>query len=167
LRANDVIASIVSQVSRASLRSYVQGLQSFETRYTTTANCDAAGQFILSFFQSLGLEAGFSRLPSAAYPPGMWSPKYKGDRPGDVVIICGHYDSTSGEPTVLAPGADDNASGVAAVMEAARILAGYPFDFTVRFIAFFREEQGLYGSHYHSAVAREGSERIIGSSTLT
>jgi Zn-dependent M28 family amino/carboxypeptidase len=47
-------------------------------------------------------------------------------------------------------------------MEAARILAGYSFDFTVRFIAFYDEEQGLYGSHYHSAVARDGLERIIG-----
>ena len=82
--------------------------------------------------------------------------------PDEIVIICGHYDSTSSEPEAHAPGADDDASGVAAVIEAARILAGHPHDFTVRFIAFSAEEQGLYGSHYHSAVAGEGSERIIG-----
>jgi Zn-dependent M28 family amino/carboxypeptidase len=47
-------------------------------------------------------------------------------------------------------------------MEAARILAAYPLDFTVRFIAFSAEEWGLYGSRYHSAAARGSSERIIG-----
>jgi Zn-dependent M28 family amino/carboxypeptidase len=84
--------------------------------------------------------------------------------PEEIVIICAHYDSdsNSGEPTIRAPGADDDASGVAAVMEAARILARYPLDFTVRFIAFSAEEWGLYGSHYYSDGARASSERIVG-----
>jgi Zn-dependent M28 family amino/carboxypeptidase len=47
-------------------------------------------------------------------------------------------------------------------MEAARILASHPLDFTVRFIAFSAEEWGLYGSRTHSAAARTDSERIIG-----
>ena len=55
-------------------------------------------------------------------------------------IIGSHYDSVNN------PGADDNASGSALVLEAARILSGYPSDYTIRFITFDREEQGLYGS---------------------
>ncbi len=55
-------------------------------------------------------------------------------------IIGGHYDSVNN------PGADDNASGVALVLEAARVLADYDSDFTIRFVAFDREEQGLHGS---------------------
>lgn len=163
LKLNDMIPAIINQVNRANLRAYVQGLQDFQTRYSTTANCDAAGQFILNYFLSLGLEAGFQPFTIGGISTRNVVAEIQGETdPEDIVIICGHYDSTSGEAEVSAPGADDNASGVAAVMEAARVLAGYPLDFTVRFIAFSAEEQGLYGSHYHSAVAREGLERIIG-----
>jgi Zn-dependent M28 family amino/carboxypeptidase len=164
LQVNDVIATIVGEVSRANLRSYVQALQSFQTRYTSTANCEAAGQFILNHFLALGLEVRFQPF---TFGQGISTRNIVAEirgrtDPEEIVIICGHYDSNSGEPTVRAPGADDDASGVAAVMEAARILAKYPLDFTVRFIAFSAEEWGLYGSHYHADGARAGSERIVG-----
>ena len=163
-QASDVIATIVGEVSRANLRSHVQGLQSFETRFTSTANCELSGQFILNYFQSLGLEAWFQSFTfGAGTSTRNVVAEIRGEiDPEEIVIICAHYDSTSGEPEVHAPGADDDASGVAAVMEAARILAGHPLDFTVRFIAFSAEEWGLYGSRYHSAGARASSERIIG-----
>jgi len=60
--------------------------------------------------------------------------------PNQEYIIGAHYDSVSN------PGADDNASGVAAVLEAARILSQYDSEYTIRYIAFDREEQGLVGS---------------------
>jgi hypothetical protein len=61
----------------------------------------------------------------------------------------------------LAPGADDNASGTAAVMEAARIFANQSFDFTVKFICFSAEEWGLYGSEDYALEARQRGEDII------
>ncbi len=61
--------------------------------------------------------------------------------PSRQYIIGAHYDSVNN------PGADDNASGVAAVLEIARILSQYPSDCTIKFIAFDREEQGLIGSN--------------------
>jgi Zn-dependent M28 family amino/carboxypeptidase len=61
--------------------------------------------------------------------------------PQDVYIVGAHFDSVGN------PGADDNASGVAAVLEAARVLSQGTFDATLLFIAFDREEQGLIGSH--------------------
>ncbi len=60
--------------------------------------------------------------------------------PTQEYVIGAHYDSVNN------PGADDNASGVALVLEAARILTRYESAYTIRFIAFTREEQGLYGS---------------------
>jgi hypothetical protein len=164
LQVNDVIATIVGEVSRANLRSYVQSLEDFHTRYTSTVNCELAGQFILNHFQSLGLEAWFQPF---VFGSGISTRNVVAEirgrtDPEDFVIICAHYDSTSSERLVFAPGADDDASGVAAVMEAARILAKYPLDFTVRFIAFSAEEWGLYGSRYHADGARASSERIIG-----
>lgn len=66
--------------------------------------------------------------------------------PEEIYIICGHFDATSENPYLDAPGADDNASGTAAVLEAARVLNPYPFGATIKFIGFSGEEQGLLGS---------------------
>ncbi|MBN2070288.1 MAG: M28 family peptidase [Candidatus Krumholzibacteriota bacterium] len=68
--------------------------------------------------------------------------------PGNRIIICGHYDSInrSTDPFVCAPGADDNGSGVASVMECARLLADARLEKTVEFILFDGEELGLMGS---------------------
>lgn len=67
------------------------------------------------------------------------------------VLMTAHMDSTSGSPNTLAPGAEDNASGIAALMEAARLLRNYEFDYTIKLIFFTGEEQGLWGSEEYVA----------------
>lgn len=75
-------------------------------------------------------------------------------RPDDIYVVGAHYDSVNN------PGADDNASGTAGVMEAARVLSRYDFEATIVFIAFDREEQGLVGS---DAYAQDHSgDNILG-----
>lgn len=64
--------------------------------------------------------------------------------PDEIVVVGGHLDSVPGSP-----GANDNASGVAAILEAARLLAEVPTFRTIRFIAFGAEEVGLLGSQYY------------------
>jgi hypothetical protein len=67
--------------------------------------------------------------------------------PDQEYIIGAHYDSAWFEyPDIGSPGADDNASGVALVLEAARIISAFDSDYTIRFMAFDREEQGLVGA---------------------
>jgi photosystem II stability/assembly factor-like uncharacterized protein len=78
------------------------------------------------------------------------------------VVICGHFDSISEDPVNLAPGADDNASGTAAVVEAARVTAEYQFERTIKFICFSGEEQGLFGSGEYAGDARAAGDSIIG-----
>ncbi len=161
---NDLIDEIGSQVSSDNLRGLVQALQDFQTRHVSTPNCNIAGQFIYNYFQTLGLDV---RFQDVEYSAGAVSKNVIAELPGqvypeDVLIICGHYDSHSDFLSTLAPGADDNASGTAAAMEAARILTAYPLDFTVRFIAFTAEEIGLFGSRKHAAEARAQRENIIG-----
>jgi photosystem II stability/assembly factor-like uncharacterized protein len=68
------------------------------------------------------------------------------DMPGQTVIVCAHHDDTSEDPMNVAPGADDNASGSAGVIETARVLASHQFHRTIRFVTFSGEEQGLLGS---------------------
>ncbi|MBK9358773.1 MAG: M20/M25/M40 family metallo-hydrolase [Bacteroidales bacterium] len=80
--------------------------------------------------------------------------------PDNEFIICGHYDNMPSGST--APGADDNASGTVAVLEAARILAPFDFDFTIRFAAWDEEEIGLVGSSVYAQSAVGQEHNILG-----
>ncbi|MCK4350345.1 MAG: M20/M25/M40 family metallo-hydrolase, partial [Candidatus Krumholzibacteria bacterium] len=74
------------------------------------------------------------------------------DSPDQRIILSAHYDSySSTDPEVCAPGADDNATGVAAVLESARALYGERTGKTVEFVLFDGEELGLRGSRYFAA----------------
>jgi hypothetical protein len=75
--------------------------------------------------------------------------------PSRHVIICAHYDAVT-----ETPGADDNASGTAAVLEAARVLAPYTFASTVVFALWDTEEQGLVGSAHYAADAANTETEI-------
>ncbi len=87
---------------------------------------------------------------------------------GDRVVLSAHLDSTaSSDPgwdaaEDAAPGADDDASGVAAVLEAARILAAFEpgFERPLRFVLFDGEEEGLLGSHHRAQAADEADDGI-------
>jgi photosystem II stability/assembly factor-like uncharacterized protein len=82
--------------------------------------------------------------------------------PDEQVIICGHFDDTSEQPQVRAPGADDNGSGSAAVVDAARIFAGVNFERTVKFCLWNGEEQGLLGSAAYAEEAYARGDDIWG-----
>ena len=74
-------------------------------------------------------------------------------------IICAHYDDMPGS---IAPGADDNASGTAAVIEAARILSQYSFPYTIVYALWDEEEQGSVGSAYYATQAYNEGDLILG-----
>lgn len=80
-------------------------------------------------------------------------------KPNQYVIICAHYDDMPFED--FAPGADDNGSGTIAVLEAARILSKYQFNFSIIYALFDLEEQGLLGSSYFAQQARSRNDSII------
>jgi hypothetical protein len=80
--------------------------------------------------------------------------------PNQKYIICAHFDDMPSGTT--APGADDNASGTAAVIEAARIFSQYSFPFTIIYALWDEEEQGLVGSDYYAAQAASAGDSILG-----
>lgn len=134
------------------------------TRYSYAPDkLNEAAQYLASQYAALGLTviydsflyAGNTLTNVVAELPGV------GPHSNQVYILCAHYDSLSASsrsnPYSPAPGADDNASGCAAVLEAARILSQYEFDRTIRFVHFAGEEQGMIGSaHYAQAAAQRG-----------
>lgn len=80
--------------------------------------------------------------------------------PNKQYIICAHYDDMpSGS---IAPGADDNASGTAAVIEAARVFTQYYSKYTIIYALWDEEEQGLIGSNYYAQQAYNAGDSIMG-----
>ena len=80
-------------------------------------------------------------------------------RPSEIVLVCGHLDDMPAEGP--APGADDNASGSAGVLLAAKVLSGQRFQRTIRLALFTGEEQGLYGSAAYAAqLTAEGANVV-------
>jgi hypothetical protein len=164
---NQAITDMVAAVSRDHLSSYIQDLQNFQTRRATTTNCEAAGTYIYDYFAAEGFAPEYDNFNFTyqgnlqttrnivATIPGRTAPE-------QIVIVGAHYDSTSNQGLVLAPGADDDASGTAAVMEIAKVMRDQPFDFSVRFICFSAEEIGLLGSRHYAQAAAAAGESIIG-----
>ncbi|MCX6556992.1 MAG: M28 family metallopeptidase [Candidatus Aminicenantes bacterium] len=157
------IPGLVAQVSVDRLRADILTLQNFKTRYASTPQCAAAGDFILQRFRQLGLsanadpfafEGGYSSKNIVAVIPGKSAPE-------QIVLACAHYDSTSNNPQVSAPGADDNASGTAAVLELTRILTVEKFNLTIVLLCVSAEEWGLYGSEHYARQARLQGAEIV------
>ncbi len=90
----------------------------------------------------------------------------KGSDPGNrTYVLSSHYDSRNSDNADAAkdaPGADDNASGVVAVLAAARALAAVPTRATIIFIAYSAEEQGLLGSNHHAQALKEAGIDVQG-----
>jgi hypothetical protein len=88
--------------------------------------------------------------------------------PDEEVLLVGHYDSTSNEPEpeILAPGADDNGSGIAVIVESARIMAEISFERTIRFVCFSEEELGFIGSDAYVSRALSQGENIVAAFNL-
>ncbi len=161
--ADPRIQALVGRVSSQNLASIIQQLQDFQTRYCLTSSAKAAAWAIHDLFRTFGLQvtteefiySGVQQLNVIATIPGRVSPE-------QIVVVGAHYDSYSRTAaTSSAPGADDNASGTAAVLELARVMAGQTFDFTLRFVAFGAEETGLNGSRYHATQASARGDRIL------
>lgn len=129
-----------------------------------------AGLLSTLWYTSDGGQAWESQ--TAGLPAYTWSVQKNvvATKPGtgldEEVIVCGHYDSISESPKNLAPGADDNASGTAAVIEVARVTAGYPFERTIKYICFSAEERGPGGSADYVSRAAESGEPIVGAINL-
>lgn len=167
------IEQMVKEVSADSLKSYINKLVSFGTRSTLSSTADkrkgigAAREWVVRRFNEFAknsngrMIAYLDTTTIAADGKRIDVPTnlanamavLKGTDPNDdrIYIISGHLDSRVTDVmnrTSDAPGANDDGSGVAAVMECARIMSKHSFPATIVFVAVSGEEQGLFGSAY-------------------
>ncbi|MFH1891465.1 MAG: M28 family peptidase [Candidatus Zixiibacteriota bacterium] len=149
----ELIDSLVSLISMDSIESYVRRLEAFVSRHSDSDSIMAARDWIAEKFEAYGLDVSFDPYhPTWSNP--VHDPSYNvvADHPGATapetyIVVGAHYDATSsGNPRVIAPGADDNASGTAFCVEFARILQDFETPKAIRFICFSGEEQQLVGS---------------------
>jgi hypothetical protein len=153
--------------SQAQLKASVAALVGFGTRHTLSSTTDpkrgigAARTWAAQQFAAIGRDCGgcitveriSRRFTGPRAPGGVMVEDVLGIQPGRdpdrVIIIGGHIDSRVTDvmdATSDAPGANDDASGVALVLETARLLSKRTFDATIIYVAFSAEEQGLWGA---------------------
>lgn len=172
------IAHVIEQVQEAQLREHICQLQSAEGGEACNAQgsrwaCDGpaidrAVEYGRQYFESLGLQTkldpySLSCRTGLSYNVEAILPGVDPQSP-EIILITAHLDSVSQgvRSSRVAPGADDNASGSAGVLEAARVLSQYKFKRSIYFVLFTGEEQGLVGSRaYASRLKREGAN-ILG-----
>lgn len=164
LNADSVILPIAQRVDVDSVRSMIQRLQDFGTRYYTTDSLQAARAWIGQEMTRRGADTvweqpftynGTNQANVIARKQGLC--------PDNLRIILGaHYDSmTYSNPETSAPGADDNGSGVALLLEILRVIQDLPLQRTVDFVAFAAEEPGLIGSSEYAQQASASGDTFL------
>lgn len=163
-QASPAITAYLTRLTDSSYASHVLGLQGFGTRYANAANVQDVSAWLDARFRSFGYtDVAYDNFTTGSSAQRNVIATLPGQQPsGGEIIVCAHYDSYA-TPTTAAPGADDNASGTAAVLEMARVLktSGYTPRLTLRFIAFGAEELGLVGSGHYAALAKAAGRTIV------
>ncbi len=158
---DSLVQALVDRVSPDSVLANIDRLVDFYTRYSTTDSCRRSMDWVKARLDDYNCDSSYLQTFRSTYAPNAVGVKVGRTNPRRAYIICGHVDNTSDVPPNRAPGADDNASGTSAVLEAARVLADIEFDCSVWFIGFAGEEQGLYGSDSFATRAYRRGDSIM------
>jgi Zn-dependent M28 family amino/carboxypeptidase len=179
------IEAMVKEVNADSLQSYIRSMVAFGTRSTVSSVTDkkkgigAARNWVLSKFQQWAASSGgrlTAFVDTTTYPAdgrrvkepinlGNTVATLKGTDPNDnrIFVISGHLDSRRTDVmdgTNDAPGANDDGSGSAAVMECVRVMSRHSFPATIVFVTVSGEEQGLLGAGYMAKKAKAANWNI-------
>ncbi len=161
---------LLSQVQESNIRSTIVKLSTeYKNRYYSTTGGVNSSNDLLNTWKTL---AGGRTDVTVSQFAHSWAQKsvileIKGTtNPGKIIVIGGHLDSTIGNTNEnsIAPGADDDASGIASLQEAMRVLlsSGYKPKRTIQFMAYAAEEIGLKGSQAIATDYRNKSKKVVG-----
>ena len=182
-KPNAEITKMLKEVSAKRIESDIRKLVSFGTRNTLseqdnpTRGIGAARDWIFAEFQKISADCGnclqvekqtflqpkANRIPEPTNLTNVIATLRGTINPERIYVVSGHYDSMCSSPTDAkcdAPGANDDASGTAAVIEMARVMSKQKFDATIIFMAVPGEEQGLLGAAYFAEQAKQNKMDI-------
>jgi len=158
------LSHILDSINMSLVSGYLEDIVAIGPRPNERKGGEQAAAYIVEQFERMGLITYTQPWQSAGNRghPGYYSGRnVVGELPGTdaannaIFIFNAHYDTVRNTP-----GADDDASGVAAVLAAAHVLSQYRFSHTLKFIAFSGEEIGLLGSHCYARRAYDNAEAI-------
>src|SRR5512134_212926 len=152
--------SLAPLVSQAELETSIKALEALGTRYTIGAGDERAKDYLVERITAMGLVAELDPFMAVSETANNIIVKHPGTvEPNVVFIFSAHYDSTSNSAATAAPGADDNGTGVAAVLEAMRLMTKHSFKYSIWFVFTAAEEQGSLGStHMAQWIMQQGYE---------
>lgn len=158
IEAQSLIPAYKNRADAVSQTNIITNLQEFAAWGIKTTGSSANAN-ALTWLKNKYLSYGYTASQIAEDPFTFWGGSSKNLvitktgtlYPDKYVIICGHFDTING------PGVNDNGSGTSIILEAARILRSVPTEYSVKFIHFSGEEQGLLGStHYVDNIVYQG-----------
>lgn len=174
MTGDEYVSYLAEHVSSDKLESTVRWLEDMDTRFALADNRRDVAEQIRKRFVSLGypsaaLDSFFLEKTIQGITYSTWQynvvATITGREPDSISVVGAHYDSyaTGVNPFEVAPGANDNASGIAAVMEIARIIKGSRFvpRYSISFVAFAAEELGLHGSRYQADKSAAEGDKIM------
>jgi acetylornithine deacetylase/succinyl-diaminopimelate desuccinylase-like protein len=177
-KPNAEIQKMLREISAQRIETDIRKLVSFGTRNTNseqdhpTRGIGAARDWLYAEFQKISaacadcltvekqtyLQPKAARVPEPINITNVFATLRGTTDPNRIYVVSGHYDSMCANPAdgkCDAPGANDDASGTAAVIEMARVMSKRKFDATIIFMAVAGEEQGLLGARYFAQQAKE------------
>ncbi len=159
IKRDSRLSDIAAQISRANIERDVKHLSTaYPTRHTFSKFAPAIGEWLTKRLKENGVvKTSFYEFERS----GKRLRNIVGEMPGQgpkTILACAHYDSRQEnmrDPEALAPGANDNGTGTAVLLEVARILAKRKWTDNFRFVFFTGEEEGLWGSNAYARAVKE------------
>lgn len=175
LTQGTLVNSQLPQLNQANIAQFISDLSQFTNRYYTTNAGVQAADWIATQWQNLSNSHSWikvSRISHSGYPQRSVLLEITGsEKPDDIVVLGGHLDSINSggtSETTRAPGADDDASGIATLSEIIRVIstAGLRPKRTIRFYGYAAEEVGLRGSKDIATAAASSAQKIVAAMQL-
>jgi Tol biopolymer transport system component len=157
----EAVRTVTAQASVDRVFSYEKALFDFDSKHITRPGNKLASEYLFNKYKSFGYEPEYQWFAGRGALGGQTAnviATLKGTvNPELVYVVSSHYDSVA-----VGPGADDDTSGTAALLEAARIMAGHPQPATIVFASFTGEEAGLLGSREYVRRAVADKLKLVG-----
>jgi hypothetical protein len=157
----DLVRSVTAPASVSRVYAHEKALYDFDSKNIARPGNKLASEYLFSAYASFGYTPEYQWFSPRGALNGQTAnviATLKGTvNPELVYVVSSHYDSVA-----VGPGADDDSSGTAALLETARLLAGHPMPATIVFASFTGEEAGLLGSREFVRRAVENGTKIVG-----